>query len=235
MKTCPNCRKVYENEYGFCLEDGTSLLDESFEQATVVGRTPTTAPIQFDAPSTSYCPACGIETKGNRQFCTRCGLPLGIVSEVLTHGGYLPQLAELNQKKKSLLNRRNGLGFSLIWFLFFLLIMTPLWGILNVERMAGASAIIGIFGGLIIFVSSLIFLKSNKPVYPNSTLPYGPPPPQNYNLPQQPVYQPALPPQQSIPVSAYQTPQAGSWRDTNDLQPANTESVTRMLEKDKYK
>ena len=107
-----------------------------------------------------------------------------------------------------------------------------MWGILNVERMAAASAVIGIFGALIMMVSSLIFLKSDKAVYPMTPHMYGPPPPQNYNLPAQPNYQPALPPQQSIPVSAYQTPQAGSWRDTNDLQPANTEGVTKLLEKE---
>lgn len=232
MKTCPSCRKVYENDYGFCLEDGTSLLDESFEQATVVGRSPDTTPLPHSSGTSSFCPSCGTETKGNRQFCTRCGLPLGVVSDLLTHGGYLPQLAAL--EKRSIWNRKNGLAFSLIWFLTFLFILTPLWAILEVEALAAASAILGIFGGLILMVSSLIFLKSSKAVYPLQPQIYGPPQPQNYNLPHQPSYN-ALPPQQSVPVSAYQTPQAGSWRDTNDLQPANTEGVTKMLDKDKYK
>jgi hypothetical protein len=43
----------------------------------------------------------------------------------------------------------------------------------------------------------------------------------------------ALPGQQSIPASAYAAPKAGSWRDTNDLEPSSvTESTTRLLEKE---
>src|SRR6476659_8818599 len=98
-----------------------------------------------------HCPSCGQQQMSNEtKFCSRCGLPLGIASEVLMYGGYLPQLAELDKKKRSLLTRRNGLKFSLVWFLFFLFIMAPLWGVLGVDPLAGASAIIGIFGGMIL-------------------------------------------------------------------------------------
>lgn len=181
-----------------------------------------------------HCPGCGQQQVSNEtKFCSRCGLPLGIVSDVLAHGGYLPQLAELNQKKRSIWTRKNGLAFSLLWFLFFLFIMTPMWGILNVEKLAAASAILAIFGGLIMMVSSLIFLKSDKVTHQMAANMYGPPQPQSYGLPQQ-NYQPALPPQQSVPVSVYQTPQAGSWRDTNDLQPTASEGATKLLEKDEY-
>lgn len=172
-----------------------------------------------------HCPGCGQQQVSTEtKFCSRCGLPLGLVSEVLAHGGFLPQLAELNQKKKPILTRRNGLGFSLIWCLFFLLIMAPLWGILNVEELAGASAVIGIFGGLIMMLSSLIFLKK-----PTVYAWYGNNPAGLYGQPQQS----ALPPQQSVPASAYVTPTAGSWRDTNDLQPSSvTEPTTRLLNQD---
>lgn len=179
-----------------------------------------------------HCPSCGqqqisIETK----FCSRCGLPLGLVSEVVAHGGYLPQLAELHKKKKPFFSRRNVLGFSLIWFLFFLFIMTPFWGIANVEELAGVSAVLGIFGGLIMMVSAFIFFPKDRPVYPFTQA--GLPQNQAVGYPQQaPNQQPGLPPQQSIPAAAYGPPQAGSWRDTNDLQPASvTESTTRLLEK----
>ncbi len=156
-------------------------------------------------------------------------MPLGTVAEVLAHGGYLPQLAELSKKKSSRLSRRNGMAFSLIWCLFFLLIMAPFWGIMNVEELAGVSAVIGIFGGLIIFVSSLMFLKKDTSNLVNPSLI---PPQQQRNMRGQPDYA-ALPPQQSIPASAYGPPGAGSWRDTNDLQPTSvTESTTKLLEKD---
>jgi hypothetical protein len=42
----------------------------------------------------------------------------------------------------------------------------------------------------------------------------------------------ALPPQTSIPVSDFQMPRAGSWRETDDLEPSSvTDSTTKLLEK----
>ena len=157
-------------------------------------------------------------------------MPLSTVAEVVAHGGYLPQLIELSKTKKRLFSRRNGMAFSLLWCLFFLFIMAPFWGIMNVEELAAVSAIMGIFGGLILLVSSLIFLKKDAPGYPGGPafMPQG----VRQDLPGQPNYG-ALPPQRSVPVSSYGTPQAGSWRDTNDLEPASvTESTTKLLEKD---
>lgn len=179
-----------------------------------------------------HCPSCGQQQISNEtKFCSRCGMPLAIVAEVVTHGGYLPQLAELNNKKKKLLSRRNVLGLSLIWTLFFLFIMTPFWGILDVDKLAGASAILGIFGGLIMMVTAFIFIEKEKPAFPIAQNVY-PIAPQQYNMPGQ-MDRSALPPQQTMPVSAYTSPGPGNWRDTNDLQPNSvTESTTRLLDKD---
>ncbi len=155
-------------------------------------------------------------------------MPLGIVAEVVTHGGYLPQLVELNKKKRPFFSRRNGLGFSLIWFLFFLFIMAPFWGIVNVEELAGVSAVIGIFGGLILMISSFLFFEKEKPVYPIQQNVFQPP---QFMTP--PADRTALPGQQSIPVSTYTAPGPGNWRDTNDLQPTSvTEGTTKLLDKD---
>src|SRR5437667_2491971 len=112
-----------------------------------------------------HCPSCGqYQVSNETKFCSRCGMPLGIVSDLLAHGGFLPQLAELSKKKPSIYTRKNGLAFSLIWFLFFLLIMTPLLGILGAKPLAGMTAILGIFGGLIMMISSLIFLKPERKI-----------------------------------------------------------------------
>ncbi|MGE3466086.1 MAG: hypothetical protein AB7J13_04065 [Pyrinomonadaceae bacterium] len=178
-----------------------------------------------------HCPSCGQQqVSSETKFCSRCGMPLTTVAEVVANGGYLPQLAELNKKKRSILTRRNGLGFSLIWLLFFLLIATPFWGIMNVEELAGISAITGVVGALIMAVSSLIFLqKAPKQLHfdQGAFLPPG----HRANEPQTDYR--ALPGQQSIPVSAYAAPKAGNWRDTNDLDPASvTENTTRLLDKD---
>jgi hypothetical protein len=177
-----------------------------------------------------HCPSCGQQQiSSETKFCSRCGLPLSLVAEVVNHGGYLPQLAQLDAPKRKFFSRRNGLGFSLIWFLFFLFIMTPFGGIIGVDEIAAASAVIGIFGGLIMMVISFIFLPKDQPksfsnsaAFESGSSRFAPPAPHS-----------ALPPQQSIPVSAYDNRGPGSWRDTNDLHPGSvTESTTRLLTKE---
>jgi hypothetical protein len=174
-----------------------------------------------------HCPRCGQQQASEEtKFCSRCGFPLGLVSEILAHGGFLPQLADLH-KTKSWRNKKNGVVFSLMWFIFFLLIMAPFWGIMGVEQMAGVSAVIGIFGGLLWLIGSLVFLPSSKKT--------------QISFENQPMNQPqslygttqqnALPGQQSIPVSNYVPPKPGSWRETNDLvEPGSvTDETTRIL------
>ncbi len=174
-----------------------------------------------------HCPRCGQQQVSEEtKFCSRCGFPLGLVSEILAHGGFLPQLADLH-KTKSWWNKKNGVVFSLFWFMFFVLILTPFWGILGVDRMAGMSAILGIFGGLMIMIGSLVFLKSSK----DFQTAFNPNPVNQPNMLYGVNQHHALPPNQSIPVSNYVPPTPGSWRETNDLvQPSSvTDETTRML------
>jgi hypothetical protein len=173
-----------------------------------------------------HCPGCGQQQISNEtKFCSRCGLPLSIVSEVLVHGGYLPQLAAINNKS-TIWTRKNGVAFSVLWCLFFLLIMAPLWGIMNIDELAAASAVIGIFGGLMWLITSLMFLKKVPNLSFQQNLPH--PQPELYAQPQ---YN-ALPHAQSIPASNFAPPRAGNWRDTNDLQPSVSESATKLLNED---
>ena len=177
-----------------------------------------------------FCPQCGQQQiSAETRFCSRCGLPLNLVAEVVTHGGTLPQIEELYKGKRKLFSRRNGLIFSLFWFLFFVLILTPFWSILDVDELAAMSAILGIFGGLIIMLSSLFFLKPNPKSFGNQLETkagiYG------QNQFGAKINQTALPPQQTYPVSDYVQPQAGSWRATEDLQPTSvTEETTKLLD-----
>ncbi|MEZ5425448.1 MAG: hypothetical protein R2747_04205 [Pyrinomonadaceae bacterium] len=179
-----------------------------------------------------YCPSCGQQQASEEiRFCSRCGFPLGLVAEVLANGGTLPQLLQLS--KKPFFSRRNGLIFSLFWFIFFVLIITPFWGIVDVEEMAAFSAIVGVFGGLLIFLFSLFFLKKHQPSLTEAQF--------SRNETQAPNYlrgnqtQNALPPQQTQPAQDYVSP-AGNWRapDTGDLvQPGSvTEGTTKLLNKD---
>jgi len=178
-----------------------------------------------------HCPSCGQEqVSANTKFCSKCGFPLDIVAELLANGGFLPQLAQL-AGNKTLFNKKNGVMFAVLWFFFFVLFLTPVWGILNVEELAAISAVTGVFGSILILIFSLAFLPSSKAaaatrfVSPQN-IPHG-----LYGNPQQQQ----LPPEQSIPASAYTAPQ-GSWRapDTGELVTPGTvtEGTTKLLSKE---
>lgn len=182
-----------------------------------------------------YCPRCGEQqASGNLKFCPKCGLPMGLVSQILSNNGTLPQLDELLKKgKRRFLTRRNGMVFSLFWFLFFVLIVTPFWAILEVEEMAAIGGVTGVFGALIIFLSSLFFL--GKPAKHDLDHAFSAVP---HSLSSQyQGQQQALPPQMGQSAAEYASPEPGSWRapETGDLaQPGSvTEGTTRLLKKEK--
>ena len=177
-----------------------------------------------------YCPRCSQQQASEEtKFCSRCGFPLGLVSEILAHGGFLPQLAELHKSKKWL-TKKNGIVFSAMWAMFFVLIMTPFWAIVGVEEMAALSSIVGIFGGLMWLITSLVFLKSvSQYSFPTNELP-------NANVNNLYETNPrVLPPQQSQPAQSY-VPPVNLWRapDTGEYaRPQSvTEGTTKLLKKD---
>jgi len=183
-----------------------------------------------------FCPRCGQEqVAGELRFCPNCGLPMGLVAEVLANGGTLPQLLEL-MKKRKIFTRRNGMILSLFWFIFFTLIMTPIWGgAFEVEEMAILCAVTGVFGSLLIFLSSLFFLPGPSKGLPGQAAVYS----ENAmaaNLSGQGIEQNALPPQQTQPAQDYVSPASGNWKapDTRELaRPGSvTEGTTKLLEKD---
>lgn len=185
-----------------------------------------------------HCPSCGQQQiSAEIKFCSRCGFPLGLVSEILSHGGFLPQLAELN-KKKTVLTRKNGVMFSVFWAMFFIFIFTPFFAIVDVEELAALGGVVGIFGGLMFLIASLVWLKKTEK-YPELSQNQM----QNQHYPNvQPTqfYQPnvnALPPQQSQPVSTYAPPpSAGSWKapETGELVTHSvTDGTTKLLHKEK--
>lgn len=154
-------------------------------------------------------------------------MPLDLVAEVVANNGSLPNLSELLSKKKWL-TRKNGLKFTAVWFVSVVLLLLPLAGITGApEEVMGSLAVIGIFGSLLLILLSFLFLP--KAIQLNVAVPV------QQNDSGQPQFiggrqQQALPPQQSIPASAYSAPAPGSWRDTNDLQPTSvTEGTTRMF------
>jgi hypothetical protein len=181
-----------------------------------------------------HCPRCGQQqVSSETKFCSRCGFQLAIVAELLVHGGSLPQLAAI-QQKKTFFNKKNGVLFSAFWFIFFTMFLTSVGGILGSDELAGLCAVTGVFGGLLILIGSLVLLPSSKLM---AKLPV-----QDMPMPQtQPAglygapAQPGLPPQQQQPAGIYSAPQ-GSWRapDTGDLVERGSviENTTKLLKQD---
>lgn len=176
-----------------------------------------------------YCPNCSQEQISEEtKFCSRCGLPLAHVAEVLAHDGFLPQFDALAKNKKTIFTRRNGLIFALFWFMFFVLLLAPIFGIADIDELAAVAALFGTMGGLILLIASFAFLKKQPKAldFPNQN-------PESVKQFYQ-SSQTALPPPQSIPASAFVPPPAqANWRDTQDLvQPSVTENTTKLLSKD---
>jgi hypothetical protein len=181
-----------------------------------------------------HCPRCGQQQVSDQtKFCSRCGFQLGLVSELLANGGYLPQLAELHKGKTTIFSRRNGVIFTVLWFIFWVMMVPAFFGIANEEDAAGVSAVFGLFSSLMFLIISLGLLRRPPKTYEIAAhqMPVAQAPVQMYGNP----HAGALPPQQTQPAASYMPPE-GSWRapDTGDLvRPGSvTESTTKLLRKD---
>ena len=179
-----------------------------------------------------YCPSCGQEQiSEDTRFCSRCGLLLTGISQVMRNEGLLPQIfppAGVAAKGKWF--RKRGFKKGLFIFLLAFLIV-PIIAVLTIAANAEPFAVfISLFlltvGGLLRMVYSLLF--EDDPITQTE------PEQENLRFFGQSRKTSALPPQQSIPVSAYAPPKQGTWRDTNDLagQPSVTEHTTKLLEKE---
>jgi hypothetical protein len=177
-----------------------------------------------------HCPRCGQQqVSEDTRFCSRCGFPLGLVSEILAHGGVLPQLADLHSKKKKFWTRKNGLKIGLVWFLVVTFLLTPLAAIADLEEGVAVIGILGFVGGLLMMFLSWMFLE-NETTLSQIETPYQT---ANY-LSGNDARQNALPPQQSQPVPDF-VPPAGNWKapNTGELFPHSvTEGTTKLFRKD---
>jgi hypothetical protein len=111
------------------------------------------------------------------------------------------------------------------------MLLTSMFGIADADALAALSAVIGVFGGFMLLIASLVLLKKTPKA--GHYAPVEPPAPNIYNL--NAGQQTALPPQQSVPVSAYAPPAGGTWKapDTGELRPHSvTEGTTKLLQKD---
>ena len=182
-----------------------------------------------------YCPRCGQEQVNNEtRFCSRCGFLMVAVGELVDNNGLIPQkYVQANGGKNTL--KKKGVKKGAMLFLSGILIVPLLGivlvGILNTEGyIVGIAALLTFLGGLLRMIYALLFepneadgtsLEENVMETSRTLLNKK----QTAN---------ALPPEQSIPTSAYVPPNAGHWRDTNDLQPSSvTDHTTKLLEQDK--
>jgi hypothetical protein len=179
-----------------------------------------------------YCPVCSQQQVSEEtKFCSRCGFPMGLVSEIVSHGGFLPQLVDLSEKK-TFFTRKNGILFTVFWFIIFTMLLPALLSIAGANRLPGMIAVIGVFGSLILLIASIFILKPAPKGFAPQIQGFSPTKPQNLYGPKQS----ALPPQTSHPVESY-VPPAGSWKaaNTGDLvEPGSvTDATTKLLKKDR--
>ncbi len=181
-----------------------------------------------------HCPRCGQQQISDQtKFCSKCGFQLALVVELLENGGYLPQLAELQDGKGTILTRKNGVIFSVLWLIFWMMLLPAFFAALGTNRLPAALAAFGFFSSLIMLVASLALLKRAPKAYEPGTRQM---PPASVASLYGEIPRGALPAQQTPPVSAYMPPE-GAWKvaDTGDLvRPGSvTESTTKLLKKDK--
>ena len=181
-----------------------------------------------------HCPRCGQQQISNEtKFCSRCGFQMGLIPELIANNGTFPQLAELYQQKQGWFTRKNGVIFSLLWFVFWVMMIPAFAGIADAEEVAGVSAVFGLFTTLMLLILSLGFLKKTQKTISVAALEAHQM--QAASLYGTPQNQHALPPQQSVPAQSYTAPQ-GAWRtpDTGEFATPGsvTDSTTKLLTKD---
>ena len=106
-----------------------------------------------------FCPRCSQEkVSDDLRFCSSCGLPLDLVSEVVESGG-TPEFLRETEKSKTVLTRRNGLLASCLWFSVFMIFLALLLFIDGgTDDLIAVVGMLGFFGSAIIVIISR-FLK----------------------------------------------------------------------------
>ena len=107
-----------------------------------------------------YCPRCGQERFSEAtSFCSRCGLLLDHIEEVMSLGG--KPLVDFRESEGRFFSRRNVRIFAALWFSIFTLFLTPLEAILGADGdIVAVTATMGAVGALIILISSFLLPKS---------------------------------------------------------------------------
>lgn len=179
-----------------------------------------------------YCPQCGQEQASSEmRFCSRCGFPLGGVARLLERGGVGAvdsQPGKTGPQVRGLSPRQKGTRAGIMQMVSGFLVV-PIVAILS-HNIFGWEELIIPLAALITFVGGLlriIYAKLYEDDTPELVTDAAPAPAQFAAR----ARVSALPPQQSVPASAY----APRRVNTAELvpPPSVTENTTRLLDEDK--
>lgn len=181
-----------------------------------------------------FCPTCGQEQLAeNVRFCSRCGFLLTGISEVIANNGIVPTNNSQNTEIVKDSPRKRGIKQGAMIILVGMLLIVPLLAMLHIATntepfIMAIAAIISFFGGILRIIYALMFESK----FPNEKTLEERVISTTKNLLGKQSQNLALPPQQSIPVSDFVTPKAGSWQTTNDLvqPPSVVDGTTKLLE-----
>ena len=178
-----------------------------------------------------YCPKCSQQqVDDNVRFCSRCGFPLGPVTELLASGGTHPLFPTTGQPS-GLSPRQKGIRQGALMMASTMLIV-PIVAIMGVVMLGlpaefvALTAIILFMGGLLRILYAL-FLEENRQANQLEAAPHYIPPAMPARLSTPTARGTALPPAQSDPVPSWRRPV-----DTSELvsPPSVTENTTRLLD-----
>jgi hypothetical protein len=183
-----------------------------------------------------YCPQCGQQQASSEmRFCSRCGFPLGGVTELLASGGVLQSMGGEELREQALSPRRRGVKRGVVMMLVGAVVV-PVLGILNsyqdqttmLDVLVAISAIIFFAGGLMRILYALLFEASTPTVKLNAPADIPSATPAQLDARMRVA---ALPPAQTIPASSF----APRRMNTAELRqpPSVTENTTRVLDEDK--
>lgn len=172
-----------------------------------------------------HCPKCGHAIANNDlRFCPQCGLQLTGVAQLLRSDGDLPTLSEAVASKVRI-TRRDGLKFSVLWFICFSLFFTPLLAILGGEEIVAFTAVVGTMGSILMAALSVMFLpKGGRPIL-GERFSFG-----RGSKAIHTTNAPALSPADDSAPITYTPPTRGEWRDVEYSKPGSvTEGTTKLL------
>lgn len=187
-----------------------------------------------------HCPKCGQQQVSDEmRFCSRCGFPLSVVTEVLSHGGTLPE-REAEASARQLTPRQRGKRLGLLLLLPGLL-LAMIAGIINEPRGASSLEPLGLAGILLLFGPGILCIVAGFVRFLYAVLLE----PKTQRRVSSPLSQrdkvespnldsarryPALPASQGVPVTAFGEKRVNTSEMVNV--PSVTENTTKLLDKD---